>query len=715
MPPRLPDTDGQRKQVTARRNVRSYNTAYGERANNITAQALGGVASDLGDIANQRMDDQEAEGRRRAQEARTRKEAIDKGAVLNAQERENMAQKRLLDMMYGTDDQPGLYQSTGSQALNLESDFEGKWKSLREEMMNGVDNPIAKQALDTSLDSMYQTTLGNVKRHRNAEQRSYFANLNQDKIEIENSRVGFDWQSNESFEAALDNVRGTANTLAVSQGVPAAPVVKKQVAQLYMSRIMGMVNSDDAGTILDAYDLYNKARKSGDISDFATAMKIEKLLDGVVPAAAAKHAYDSGIYKSMQTDKEDIMRFVVTDIEGGDEVVQEPNGGIAKFGINSVANPDVDVENLDETGALNVLDKKYWEYYGMDEVPEDMKLIAFDTVVNHRSDFALYMSQKIKDGASPQEVLNERLKEYQRLVKADPEKYASSYNGWKNRLEKLSNQMVGITEFDEKKLYASASQLDKRYPGAGAELIKLHEEQQKRIAAAEKAEKDAVQDEVLKIVSENNGDYTKIPASVRARAAELEIDITQYKGISDTDTLNDLEAMSTDQLFNVDLSDPLYTKNLTYEDLQTYKQKQQDLQKPESKQLQDKIDSTVRYYYQADLNKDPDDKKVKANVAAMKRYVEFEAQKLYEKTQSVTDADIAKMSADFFKNRKYDAGIFSLEEKNIYAMPVSDIPNDMRKAIEQSLLNEGKLVTDESVKQRYIMHLRRQGQVKRTD
>jgi len=39
----------------------------------------------------------------------------------------------------------------------------------------------------------------------------------------------------------------------------------------------------------------------------------------------------------------------------------------------------------------------------------------------------------------------------------------------------------------------------------------------------------------------------------------------------------------------------------------------------------------------------------------------------------------------------------------------------MRKAIEQSLLNEGKLVTDESVKQRYIMHLRRQGQVKRTD
>lgn len=715
MPPRLPDTQGQRKLPSSQRNVRGYSTAASERANNISAQMLGDAASDLGDIASDRMRRDEEEGRRKAQEAKTRREAIDKGAVLNAQERENMAQRRMLDLMYGTDDEPGLYQATGSKALNLESDFEARWQPLREEMMAGVENPVAKKALEDSLDSMYETTLGNVKRHRNAEQRSYFTSLNEDKIEIENSRVGFDWKSNDSFKVALDNVRGSASALATSQGVPAAPIVNKQVSQLYMSRISGMLNSNDAGTILDAQDLYNQARRSGDISDFSTAMKIEKMLDGVVPAAAARHAYDSGIYKSMKTDKEDIMRFVIQDIEGGDEVVQEPNGGIAKHGINSVAHPDVDVANLDEAGALGILDEKYWDYYELDDIPDDMKLIAFDTVVNHRSDFALYMQQKIRDGASPQDVLNERLKEYQRLVKADPEKYGKYYAGWKNRLEKLSDQMVGITEFDEKKLYASASQLDKRYPGAGAELIKLHEEQRKRMDAAKKAEKDAVQDEVLRIVSENNGDYTQIPASVRARAAQLNIDITQYKGVSDADTLNDLEAMSTDQFFNVDLNDPIYLQNLTYDDLQTYKEKQQDLQKPESKQLQEKIDSTVRYYYQADLGKNPDDKKVKDNVAAMKRYVEFEAQKLYEKTQSVTDADISKMAADFFKNRKYDAGIFSFEEKNIYAMPVSDIPNDIRKAIEQSLLNENKLVTDESVKQRYIMHLRRQGQVKRTD
>ena len=220
-----------------------------------------------------------------------------------------------------------------------------------------------------------------------------------------------------------------------------------------------------------------------------------------------------------------------------------------------------------------------------------------------------------------------------------------------------------------------------------------------------------MQDEVLKIVSENQGDYTQVPAGLRARAARLDIDITQYKGVSDPDVQDEIDSMTSDQLFNADLDDAYYTQNLTYDDLQGYKEQQRKLQQPESKAMQDKIDSTVRYYYRAELGKDPDNKNVKANVAAMKRYVQFEAQKLMEQQKSVNDADIAKMAADFFKNRIYDPGFFSFEYKNVYAMPVDDIPDDMRKAIEQSLLNEGRLVTDESVKQRYIMHLRRQGQV----
>ena len=180
------------------------------------------------------------------------------------------------------------------------------------------------------------------------------------------------------------------------------------------------------------------------------------------PQAAAKHAYDSQMFKSMKTEPEDILRFVVDDIEGGAEISEEPDGAIAKYGINSKWNPDVDVANLDEAGAMDIYKKRYWDKYEIDDVPENMKLIAFDTAINHRSDFALYMTQKIKDGASPQEVLDLRLKEYQRLVKANPEKYASRYAGWKNRLEKLSEQMVGITEFDEKKLYQSAANLDKK-------------------------------------------------------------------------------------------------------------------------------------------------------------------------------------------------------------------------------------------------------------
>ena len=284
MPPRLPDTYGTPNQASSRRNVRGYSTSDIARANNINAEILGDAGNDLGDIAQDRMDREEAEGKRKAMEAKSRHEAENKAAVLNAQDRENIAQRRLLDLMYGTDDQPGLYQSHGSDALNLESSFEEKWKPIKEEMLNGVDNAVAKTALETSLENMYMTTLGGVKRHRNTESTAYFASLTQEKIGLEHDRVGLDWKSNDSFDEAISNVRESARQLAVSKGMKAQPLINEQVAQLYQSRIMGMVASNDAGTILDALDLYNKARKKGDIKDFATAMAIEKLLDGVVPA-----------------------------------------------------------------------------------------------------------------------------------------------------------------------------------------------------------------------------------------------------------------------------------------------------------------------------------------------------------------------------------------------------------------------------------------------
>jgi len=708
--PVLPNTYSRRRTASSQRGVRGYNTSASGRGERANADALASAGRDIGSIADERYKEKEREGRNTAQEARTRKEVMDKSAILNAQERENTAQRSMLDLMYGTDDTPGLYQAKGSDALNAESTFEDKWKKIKETGLNGVENGIAKRELEKSFQNMYETTLGNVKRYRNAESDKYFAGLSQDTISLENNRVRFEYNNDDTFAMAEDKVRKSANNLAMANGVDATPLINQQISSLYQSKIIGMLSSNDASIILDAQDVYDNARKRGKIKDFTTAMKIEKALASVVPDAAAKHIYDTKTYKAMKTDKADIISFIVNDIEGGDEIAQEPDGAIAKYGINSEANPNVDVANLDEAGA-NALNDKRWKDFMIDDVPEDMKLIAFDTAFNHRRDFAQNVVEKIRSGATPNEVLDLRLKEYQRLVKANPKKYGKYYNGWKNRLEKISDQMVGGAKFDEKKIYKTAENLDKRYKGAGKALIDLYNADQKLRAEAKKAAKTSVQDQVIKYNSQNNGDYSNMPADLKAQAALMNIDVTQYKGVSDRETVDELDIMTSDQLSNVDLDDPIYAQNLTFDDLQSYKEQQQKLSQPESKYLKDKIDGVVGYFYRSELNKNPDDKKVKADYANMNRYVQFEAQKIFEKNGKVTDKELSDLSKDFFKNRIYDPGILSGEIANVYSMPVKDIPADIRKAIEVSLANEGKLTTDESVRQRYILHLRRQGQI----
>ena len=83
----------------------------------------------------------------------------------------------------------------------------------------------------------------------------------------------------------------------------------------------------------------------------------------------------------MKTSFNDIIEDVLKH-EGG--YVNDPHdaGGETNFGIAKKFNPDVDIKNLTKEGAKEIYYEKYWKPSKADKVPDQLKHIYFDMVVN---------------------------------------------------------------------------------------------------------------------------------------------------------------------------------------------------------------------------------------------------------------------------------------------------------------------------------------------
>jgi len=129
--------------------------------------------------------------------------------------------------------------------------------------------------------------------------------------------------------------------------------------------------------------------------------------------------------------------FIMMDIEGGAKIAQEPDGGIAKYGINSIANPNVDVRNLTAEGAAEILKTKYYDKR-LDKFDSQFQAVAYDALVNHGNDKDTWRMIDEANG-NPYSLIVLRQEKYAGLVAANPDKYAGYAEGWGNRMNKLTD------------------------------------------------------------------------------------------------------------------------------------------------------------------------------------------------------------------------------------------------------------------------------------
>lgn len=94
----------------------------------------------------------------------------------------------------------------------------------------------------------------------------------------------------------------------------------------------------------------------------------------------------------------------VLEHEGG--YVNDPNdlGGETNFGISKKAYPDLDIKNLTRDEAKEIYRKDYWDRYKIELMPEALRYIYFDMVLNMGYGNAAKVMQRAANGKNPEEL-----------------------------------------------------------------------------------------------------------------------------------------------------------------------------------------------------------------------------------------------------------------------------------------------------------------------
>lgn len=266
----------------------------------------------------------------------------------------------------------------------------------------------------------------------------------------------------QSHEAMLDTFSDTAahnysNPNAVAQSIQSSdaltlkrgidqgqdqqttiPYIQAQArGQIVNNVVESAIANNDMPSAIKTYDTYKDSLTPKDARDLEVKLtpKINdynsrNISDHVL--GNATQAYNDLVYGT-GTGSSSPIDFVMNH-EGG-FVTNDGGKGATNFGINSEANPGVDVQNLTQDQARGIIQTKYANAIGADKMSPALAAVAVDSAVN----MGVTKTQTLLAQANgdPQKLIDLRRQEYQRLATNDPARYAQYLPTWNSRLDDL--------------------------------------------------------------------------------------------------------------------------------------------------------------------------------------------------------------------------------------------------------------------------------------
>lgn len=568
------------------------------------------------------------------------------------------------------DSQNGAMAKRGRDAFNLPADVGTKFDTD----MAAIRQSLADDGQRTMFDKMVVSRRGSVMRSLYSHERSEMDKYGESEaVATQNSglnRAVLNFNNPEAVENSLSNAKAAAVQQGRLKGLGDEAILNMVQEVDSKGRLAVLTKMADTDPAM-ALQFFKENNAKLNAQDSLAASRIMQPVQRKYEATnVATQAFRDS---QPRVGADAITNYVMYDLEGGDQVVAD-GGGIAKYGVNSAKNydyfdfgPNADKLSVDEKKDLAAqkiakftpaeaqafYKERIWNPMGIDNLPENMKLLAFDTAVNHGNSKARELIEKA-DG-NPQALLELRAQEYQRLAKADPAQYGQHLEGWMNRLVKVKTQIeAGSGKLPtQAELYDRISTLSQD-PDVISDARSLVDKQVKAIEDSRKQ----IEQEASRAAWQYRNNGMEVPASVEAQMNPKDANDMRNGGQPDPVLYEQLRGQVTAGMA-VDLGQYRWRLGSKFDDLL-------ELQSDPSKATNArKVDDVIKNASGILLGKaSPKDESDFTKLEMFRRAVDVETEALQKQTGKPASADdVQKITDRLLLNVENDKGIFGTSQR----------------------------------------------------
>lgn len=347
---------------------------------------------------------------------------------------------QMQDILYNKDN--GYLWTKGIDSKEKFADAQERFTKVLSESRAQLTDPKEQAAYDRAVQRHMTTFNSAISRHA-GEQIRVYSNGESEARQLKYQDMAIANFGTPQFQQYMNTAVAEADARAELNGL--GKDAREQLRLKSTNQIYGNVitNLMVGNKFTEAKSVLEDASKKGLITEEAK-LNLNRSLVAGYNRESGKNAGDNIFEKRgpVGSDANSVIQWVIG-IEGG-YVENDAGKGPTKYGINSTANPDIDVKNLTAEKATQIYKDRYWNGIGADKLPQDMRAIAFDAAVNQGVGTANKMiSEAMKTDNPAQTMIDLRRAEYQKLIEKNPSKYAQYEKSWMNRLDQLEAGLGG--------------------------------------------------------------------------------------------------------------------------------------------------------------------------------------------------------------------------------------------------------------------------------
>jgi hypothetical protein len=479
------------------------------------------------------------------------------------------------------DPEKGYFAQKGQNAVDGYPKIKQQIETLAQKIGGNLKNDRQQQAFWSSVSETRKALLKDAGRYAMRERQSWLKETGDARLNDYIERAALSYNNPDMLGRYVQAAQGEIFAMAQREGWAGEVTTRKMKeaeSKVHYNAFSRLADNDPG----NAAGYLESVRGKMTLADQADA---DKLLQPIEKKQKVLNLTKSLVRATgPRVEADDVIDFVMYDLEGGATVVTDSNGALVKYGMNQAANPDLDVANLSAQDAKAEWKKRYYNAIGGDELPPEMRVAALSFAATSGVRQAKQLLAESE--GDPDVFLQKQEQFYRNLAEKNPARHGKSLKGWMNRLEKVRGaiELQQGTPLSEEAINRRLVEVADD-PDVVDGVMKQYRSILKAQENERKETKRVLLDDLGRKVMAANGDWTVLsPVEVKqAQEAGVWDDIVKIKGASNPAIVRRLVEMDKDTLAQVDIRD--YAADLTAADYEKWTAEAEEARKPDKESV----------------------------------------------------------------------------------------------------------------------------------